>query len=61
MLCGSGTTGCHGLIEAGNEAKRRELGKHVLLCRSDITAHLEEMKGVDGAREWMRLHLLVEC
>ena len=40
MLCGSGTTGCHGEIEGGNRDKKRELGSHILNERDDVLPYL---------------------
>lgn len=59
MLCGSGTTGCHGLIEANNPMKLRELGEHVLKMRPDVIDYLYRRKGSEPAQEWMRRHFLL--
>jgi len=60
MLCGSGTTGCHGLIEARDSDKLRELGTYVLQARGDIIVYLYEQLGAVAAQEWMKRHFLIE-
>lgn len=59
MLCGSGTTGCHGLIEAHDHPTIIKLGTHILESRNDTIAHLFERKG-PAAKEWIRINLLVD-
>lgn len=39
---GSGTTGCHGLIEAENVTARRVLGEYLVLERYDTIAYVRE-------------------
>lgn len=60
MVCGSGTTGCHGLLEAQDETKKRELGVYILENRMDTIEYLERRKGKRPAKEWMRKYLLIE-
>lgn len=60
MLCGSGTTGCHGLIEDHDEEKTRALGLYVVTARADTIAYLVRRKeGETQAAEWMRQNLLI--
>lgn len=54
MLCGSGTTGCHGLIEARNSEKLAELGEYILKARGDTIVYLYDRMGPEAAQEWMR-------
>jgi hypothetical protein len=61
MLCGSGTTGCHGKIEAGDHALRRQLGVYLVLERPDVLEYLEERLGGYSPRDaWLMHHLLLE-
>lgn len=59
-LDGSGTTGCHGLIEAGDEETVRALGRYILRVRGDTIAYLYERKGASAAQEFLRRSLLVD-
>lgn len=59
MLCGSGTTGCHGLIEAHDHDKLRELGAYILKQRPDTIVYLYDQLGPVSAQEWMRRHFLI--
>jgi hypothetical protein len=58
-LCGSGTTGHHGLITAENELTRRRLGEYIMLERTDIAFYIIGKLGEEGGREWLRRRLLV--
>jgi hypothetical protein len=40
MLCGSGTTGHHGLIEAHDADTKRRLNEYLLIHRPDTCAYL---------------------
>jgi hypothetical protein len=53
MLCGSGTTGCHGLIEAHDRRTRQALGQVLLTDRRDVVQYLVERRGEDAARAWL--------
>lgn len=54
MLCGSGTTGCHGLVEAHNAQAMSDLGFYLSRYRPDVIAYLTEKLGGEEARkEWM--------
>lgn len=59
MLCGSGTTGCHGRIEARDPVTMRLLGEHIDEFRGDITDRLFKIKGREAALNWMRENLLI--
>lgn len=59
MLCGSGTTGCHGRIEARDPVTMRLLGEHIVARRQDVVEYLIEMKGPLAAENWMRENLLI--
>ena len=61
MLCGSGTTGCHGLIEDHDHDMLIALGQHILGCRGDTIVYLYEYLGAVAAQEWMRRNLLTEA
>lgn len=54
MLCGDGTTGCHGLIEAGHEATRKLLGRYIARRRIDTLQYLAEKLGDEQARAWLQ-------
>lgn len=56
-LCGSGTTGCHGLVEARDPAARAAVGKYVLRDRSDTIEYLDgKLGGLDRALDYLRRH-----
>ena len=57
MLCGNGTTGCHGWIEAGHEATRKLLGRYIARRRLDTLDYLSAKLGDEQAREWLRRNL----
>lgn len=58
MLCGSGTTGCHGAIEHADEETRRALGRHIRIHRPDTFGYLrEKLGGPIQADEWLRRYL----
>ena len=62
MLCGSGTTGCHGDIEGGVRERRRELGLYLLNYRPDTLEYLAtKLKGEVQARAWIQRALYVEA
>jgi len=58
-LCGSGTTGCHGLYHAGDEWVVRALGLHVLNERPDFIFYLQAKLGEEAARSWLNRRLLL--
>lgn len=59
MVCGSGTTGCHGLIESHDEPTLRKLGEYILRSRGDTIMYLYEYLGPVAATEWMHTHFMV--
>lgn len=60
MVCGSGTTGHHGLIEAGDEPTLAALGRRLVMSRRDTIAYIEGKLGVVAGRDWLLRHLRVE-
>jgi hypothetical protein len=54
MVCGSGTTGCHGLIEARDSSKRAELALYLRERRPDALAYLDETFPLEGADHWLQ-------
>lgn len=52
MLCGSGTTGCHGKITANDATKKWELATHIHSKRPDTIAYLNWRFPIEGAAEW---------
>lgn len=59
MLCGSGTTGCHGLIEARDKETTRMLGQYISESRPDFITYIYERKGAT-ATAWLQINLLVD-
>lgn len=59
MLCGHGTAGCHGLIEAAESKTLQNLGQYILGARGDTIAYLYERLGSVAAREFLETRLLV--
>lgn len=58
-LCGSGTTGCHGLVEASDDATCRYFGTYLLSARPDTVAYLGlKLGGPEPAAAWLQRHLL---
>lgn len=56
MLCGDGTTGCHGLIEARDHVTSQQLGRYILESRPDVIEYLiEQTGGAIQFAEWIRL------
>jgi hypothetical protein len=58
--CGSGTTGCHGLLEAEDEQTRRALGEYLLGERPDTIAYVLGKLGDVAGADWLRRRLFVE-
>lgn len=54
MLCGDGTRGCHGLIEAHELNKQRELASYLRTWRSDTLAYLDARFPQEGADAWLQ-------
>ena len=59
MLCGDGTRGCHGRIEANDPVALSLLGAHIVSERPDTILYLRAKLG-DGADGWMQRRLLIE-
>lgn len=57
MLCGSGTTGCHGDIEARDYATLESLGIYLRAERPDFLDYLTGKLGIEQAREWILVNL----
>jgi hypothetical protein len=54
-LCGSGTTGCHGLVEGAEKDACAALGRYLETERGDTIAYLAaRLGGFTAAAEWMR-------
>ena len=54
MLCGSGTTGCHGRIEAHERHASRELRIAIDTRRHDVIEYLDgKLGGLDAAFGWL--------
>lgn len=56
-LCGSGTTGCHGLIEANDPATKAALGQAILEKRPDVIEYVKEKR--KHWRAWLARHLFI--
>lgn len=54
MLCGSGTTGCHGLVESQLKSKRTWLAHYIRKNRPDTLEYLEWRFPIEGADEWLK-------
>lgn len=53
-LCGSGTTGCHGAVEAGDRNARRALGVWIAERRPDTLAYVLGKLGEQAGDDYMR-------
>jgi len=58
-LCGSGTTGCHGLITGEDEITRRDLGQYLLLQRPDAISYIISKLGEEAGKAWLARRLLI--
>lgn len=57
-LCGSGTTGCHGLVENEDKAACRRLGRWIREHRPDTVLYLASKLGSSRqADDWLRRRL----
>jgi hypothetical protein len=54
MLCGDGVRGCHGAVEAHDEATLHALAAYLLNKRPDAVAYLMQKLGPIAAAEWFR-------
>jgi hypothetical protein len=61
MVCGDGTRGCHGAIEANDPVTLRLLGEHILDRRPDTIAYLQQKLGVPQADAWLERRLLIRA
>ena len=59
-LCGSGTSGCHGLYHAGDDWVCRALGLYVLNERPDFVFYLQGKLGEEQARSWLQRRLRLD-
>lgn len=53
-LCGSGTTGCHGLVHAAHRETRELIGRKIVARRPDVVAYLTDKLGKEGANDFLR-------
>src|SRR5574338_1388190 len=57
MLCGSGTTGCHGLVTGNDAVALRKLATYLWLERSDTLDYLNWRFPIESAEHWLlRVH-----
>jgi hypothetical protein len=56
---GSGTTGCHGLIENEDLDARRLLGEHLVLERPDTLDYIRRELGEVAGNDWLRRRLFI--
>lgn len=56
-LCGSGTSGHHGMIENGDVPARLELGAYLMAERPDTVYYMIDKLGDEEGREWLRQRL----
>lgn len=55
MLCGDGTTGCHGMITIRDHVTSLQLGRYILASRPDTISYLlETLGGPVLVEDWMR-------
>lgn len=58
MICGSGTTGHHGLIEAHDRETCDRFQAYLRETRPDVMEYLaKKLKGEEARDEWLRRHL----
>lgn len=58
-MCGSGTTGCHGLIENEDEKARKMLGRWIKKHRPDTILYVISKLGRPAAREHLKRRLFI--
>ena len=58
-LCGSGTTGHHGLIEANDLDTRNDVGTWLLQERPDVISYVHAKLGPEAGADWLRRKLLI--
>lgn len=54
MLCGHGTAGCHGLIEARDATTERELALYLRAEREDTLSYLDWRFPIELHDEWLK-------
>ncbi len=59
FLCGSGTTGCHGLVTNEDLEARKALGAFIVANRRDVIVYVLSKAGREQGIEWFRRRLLV--
>lgn len=59
-LCGDGTRGCHGLIEANDKTARKLLGIKLVEHRRDVIDYILLKLGEGKGTDWLRRRLFVE-
>jgi len=59
FLCGSGTTGHHGLVEANDTPTLVLLGEHLLLERPDTISYIKGKLGEEAGTAWLARKLLL--
>ena len=60
MLCGSGTTGCHGKFHAGRKEVAKAIGEYIRDHRPDTLSYLATKLGDEEARDYMRRRYYTE-
>lgn len=56
-LCGTGTTGCHGLIERNDPEAKAALGRAIVERRPDVIEYVKAKRR--HWRAWLERHLLI--
>lgn len=61
-LCGDGTRGCHGGVEAGRDVHCYPLGLYILKDRPDTLKYLEtKLKTKEAVKAWLHQRFGVGC
>ena len=58
-LDGSGTTGCHGLLENQDLQARMDLGAYLRMNRPDTLSYIRGKLGDEEGSEWLTRRLLI--
>ena len=56
VLCGHGTAGCHGAVEARRGDARQRLGEHLRHERPDAVSYVTEKLGQEAGEAWLQRH-----
>ena len=56
-LCGDGTRGCHGLIEANDPGTKKLLGEAIMKRRPDVIDYVKRKR--QHWRGWLERHLMI--